>query len=112
MNIRVATVSLSLSVQSHRGVIADHRFLLRCRLTTCPSPRPSLLGPPSSLTFARTASCLICRLGMQNANIINLPENYTFKYCASPLLSASSSTELTPLPFIRPSCCLQTSTTP
>jgi hypothetical protein len=22
-------------------------------------------------------------LGMQNANLLNLPENYTFKYCAS-----------------------------
>lgn len=112
MNIRVATVSPSLSVQSHRGVIAE------------PLPPPlqiddmsvasPLLPRPVALvlTFARTASCLICRLGMQNANIINLPENYTFKYCASPLLSASSSAELTPSPFIRPPCCLQTSTTP
>lgn len=42
---------------------------------------------------------------MQNANIINLPENYTFKYCAWPLLSASLSAELTTSPFVRrPSC--------
>ena len=26
-------------------------------------------------------------LGMQNANLLNLPENYTFKYCTSNLSS-------------------------